>query len=72
MQVFRKYMNYIKDFLENTPEAIAMRELQEEASLQVVKDLASLVNEEPDETVQVDEVLVEVDSEVTRKTSKKK
>ena len=22
MQVFRKYMNYIKDFLENTPEDI--------------------------------------------------
>lgn len=59
-------------FLENTPEAIAMRELQEEASLQVVKDLTSLVNEEPDEYVPEEEVLVEADPEVTRKTSKKK
>lgn len=36
------------DFLENTPEARAMREIREEASLKIVKDLASLVDEEPE------------------------
>ena len=59
-------------FLENTPEAVAMKELQEEASLQVVKDLASMINEESEEVVAEEVALVETDSEATRKTTKKK
>ena len=46
-------------FLENTPEAIAMRELQEEASLQIVKDLADLVSEE-EVTPEVTDIAEEV------------
>ena len=59
-------------FLENTPEAVAMKELQEEASLQVVKDLASMINEESEEVVAEEVALVETESEATRKTTKKK
>lgn len=59
-------------FLENTPEAVAMRELQEEASLQVVKDLASLVTEEPDANVSDEPEALEATSDSIRKPVKKK
>lgn len=59
-------------FLENTPEAVAMRELQEEASLQVVKDLASLVTEESDESVSDESEALEATSDSVRKPTKKK
>ena len=59
-------------FLENTPEAVAMRELQEEASLQVVKDLASLVTEESDESVSDESAALEATSDSVRKPTKKK
>lgn len=58
-------------FLENTPEAVAMRELQEEASLQVVKDLASLVTEEPDESVSDESEALEATSDSVRKPTRK-
>jgi len=69
-------------FLENTPEAVAMRELQEEASLQVVKDLASMVTEEPEETTETTSERLNTDfeaapvledtSNTVRKITKKK
>jgi len=59
-------------FLENTPEAVAMRELQDEASLQVVKDLAALVTEEPDDVISEESDILEATSESTRKPTKKK
>lgn len=59
-------------FLENTPEAVAMRELQEEASLQVVKDLAALVTEESDDIISEESDVLEATSEATRKPTKKK
>lgn len=57
-------------FLENTPEAVAMRELQEEASMQIVKDLADMVTEEPTEVV--DEVEDTVETDETKKGKKVK
>ena len=59
-------------FLENTPEAVAMRELQEEASLQVVKDLAALVTEEPEDIISEESDVLEATSDSTRKPTKKK
>lgn len=59
-------------FLENTPEAVAMRELQEEASLQVVRDLAALVTEESEDIVSEDSEVLEATSDSTRKSTKKK
>ncbi len=34
------------DFLDNTPEAVAMKELENEASIEVVKEIAEMVEEE--------------------------
>ena len=62
------------DFLENTPEAKAMREIREEASLKIVKDLASLVDEEPEQTSEtpLDDILSEdVLEDVSAKAIKK-
>jgi len=58
-------------FLENTPEAIAMRELQEEASMQVVKDLAELVSEEDVVSDVVPDVVEEINEDLTTDSPKK-
>ena len=61
-------------FLENTPEAVAMRELQEEASIQIAKDLASLVVDEEDTSVNTNEenvMLEDLPIDDTKKVIKK-
>lgn len=56
------------DFLEHTPEAMAMKELEEEASLQIMKDIAAMAAEEP---IVDKENLNEVPQEETKKPVKK-
>jgi len=60
------------NFLENTPEATAMREIEEEASLQIIKDLTSLTEEAPIEDVVVEDApeAVKVDKVVKKVTKK--
>jgi hypothetical protein len=55
------------NFLENTPEATAMRELEEEASLLIAKDLAKLIEEEPKEEPKESEKVLSKDKKSPKK-----
>lgn len=54
------------DFLDNTPEAVAMKELENEASVEVLKEISEMVDEVKDDTVE--EKLVEKKKPVSKRT----
>ncbi len=57
------------DFLDNTPEAVAMKELETEASIEVVKEIAEMVEETKEEKVEDKKPAVKKPR--VRKTTKK-